>query len=97
MITEEKFDKFTVYKDTEKHQFCYVTIKEDSFYNDFASYLLEFSTETVSTRRKILVRTEISTAMTRQINIKRKILFIRRRRRVLLSFSSSLAIIFSFR
>ena len=25
MIVEEKFDKFTVYKDTEKHQFCYVT------------------------------------------------------------------------
>lgn len=43
MIVEEKFDKFTVYKDTEKHQFCYVTIKEDSFYDDFASYLLDFS------------------------------------------------------
>ena len=43
MIIEEKFDRFTVYKDTEKHQFCYVTIKEDSFYNDFASYLLDFS------------------------------------------------------
>lgn len=43
MIVEEKFDKFTVYKDTEKHQFCYVTIREDSFYDDFASYLLDFS------------------------------------------------------
>lgn len=43
MIVEEKFDKFTVYKDTEKHQFCYLTIREDSFYDDFASYLLDFS------------------------------------------------------
>ena len=43
MIVEEKFDKFTVYKDTEKHQFCYVAIREDSFYDDFASYLLDFS------------------------------------------------------
>lgn len=43
MIIEEKFDRFTVYKDTEKHQFCYISIGEDSFYDDFASYLLDFS------------------------------------------------------
>lgn len=43
MIIEECFDKFTVYKNDEKHQFCYITLNEDSFYNDFASYLLDFS------------------------------------------------------
>ena len=43
MILAEKFDRFTVYKDTEKHQFCYVSIAEDSFYEEFASYLLDFS------------------------------------------------------
>lgn len=43
MIIMEQFEKFTVYKDTEKHQFCYLTIGENSFYDDFASYLLDFS------------------------------------------------------
>lgn len=43
MIIKESFDKFTVYKNDEKHQFCYITINEASFYDDFASYLLDFS------------------------------------------------------
>lgn len=42
-IIEEKFDKFNVYKNQEMHQFCYITLKEDSFYDDFARYLLDFS------------------------------------------------------
>ena len=35
MYVEEKFEKFIVFKDTEKHQFCYISILEDSFYDDF--------------------------------------------------------------
>ena len=42
MICSEAFDKFTVYKETEAHQFRYITIGETSFYEDFASYLLDF-------------------------------------------------------
>lgn len=42
MITEEKFDKFVVYKEASNHQFCYITINEESFYEDFANYLLDF-------------------------------------------------------
>lgn len=42
MIIAEEFDQFTVYKETKAHQFCYIKIGEDSFYEDFASYLLDF-------------------------------------------------------
>lgn len=42
MISSEVFEKFTVYKETEAHQFCYITIGQASFYEDFASYLLDF-------------------------------------------------------
>lgn len=42
MITTETFDKFTVYRETEAREFCYITIGKDSFYEDFAYYLLDF-------------------------------------------------------
>lgn len=42
MISSEAFEKFTVYKEAETHQFRYISIEESSFYEDFASYLLDF-------------------------------------------------------
>ena len=43
MITSQDFEKFTVYKENDAYQFCYITIKEQNFYEDFASYILDFN------------------------------------------------------
>lgn len=43
MITTQDFEKFIVYSEDEAYQFCYITIKEQSFYEDFASYILDFN------------------------------------------------------
>ena len=42
MITKETFDKFTVYKESDLHQFCFVSIESSTFYEDFSSYILDF-------------------------------------------------------
>lgn len=42
MITKETFDKFTVYKESDLHQFCFVSIDSSTFYEDFSSYILDF-------------------------------------------------------
>lgn len=43
MITSQKYDKFTVYNDTEAYQFQFITINEESFFEDFSKYILDFS------------------------------------------------------
>ena len=43
MITSQDFEKFTVYSEDDAYQFCYITIKEESFYEDFAHYILDFN------------------------------------------------------
>lgn len=42
MIVKEEFENFVVYKESECHQFCYITISQASFYEDFISYILDF-------------------------------------------------------
>ncbi len=42
MITQDTFDKFTVFRDTEAYQFIFITIDADSFYEDFSKYILDF-------------------------------------------------------
>ena len=36
------FKNFTVYHEDDSYQFCYITIKDESFFTDFASYILDF-------------------------------------------------------
>lgn len=45
MITKETFDKFTVYKESDLHQFCFVSIDSSTFYEDFSSYHFGFSND----------------------------------------------------
>ena len=42
MIKTEDFKNFTVYHEDDSYQFCYITIKDESFFTDFASYILDF-------------------------------------------------------
>lgn len=42
MIKKEAFKNFTVYSEDDSYQFCYITINENCFFEDFASYILDF-------------------------------------------------------
>ena len=42
MVTKETFDKFTVYKESDLYQFCFISIDNSTFYDDFSSYILDF-------------------------------------------------------
>ena len=62
MIQEDKFDRYTVYRDEDNYNFVYIQINEDgfnNFYDSFVNYILDFDKLKTYTQVNIPIEKEL--------------------------------------